>query len=333
MGRAWAGVLAVVFAPIVGAAEPTAPRTESVSFRSDDAARNVPDRFRLAPHSFVATVEPWLELTQSGVSVAKVRFASPVTSPHPQNNTVHAEFYRPLRAKGPRPAVLVLDILDGKQVVSRAEALWFAQHDIPALVVYMAYYGPRRNPADRVRLLMPDIEHSTAAMTQTVLDCRRATAWLAAQPGVDPDRLGVVGTSLGSFVAGLTAAAEPRLRTVCLLLGGGGLVDAFYDHPKAAGFRTAFQFIGGSKANLAKLIDPLDPLTYAPQLAGKRLLIMAASRDDVVPPAAAERLWRATGRPPIVWFDATHVGAAAYIFPAMGEMIRHIDPPATEARP
>lgn len=333
MIRSWVGLLAITLCPFAAAAEPSATRTESVSFRSDDAASNVPDRFRLAPHSFVATVEPWLELSQAGVSVSKVRFASPVTSPHLLNNTVHAEYYRPMNAKGQRPAVLVLDILDGSQRVSRAEALWLAQHDIPALVVYMAYYGPRRNPADRVRMLMPDIEHSTAAMTQTVLDCRRATAWLAAQPGVDADRLGVVGTSLGSFVAGLTAAAEPRLKTVCLLLGGGGLVDAFYEHPKAATFRTAFQFIGGSKANIAKLIDPIDPLTYAPQLKDKRLLLLAASRDDVVPPTAAERLWKATGKPPIVWFDATHVGAAAYIFPAMGEIIRHIDPPATDAKP
>ena len=326
MPRVISSGLFALFATLPAFALPATARKEAVAFRSDDVADNVPERFRLAPHSFEATVEPWLELEQSGISVTKVRFPSPVVSPHPLNNTVHCEFYRPLKSTTSRPAVLVLDILDGKQIVSRGEAVWLAQHDIPALVVYMAYYGPRRDPNDKTRMLMPDIEHSTSAMRQTVLDCRRATAWLAQQPGIDANRLGIVGTSLGSFVAGLTAAAEPKLKSVCLLLSGGGLVDAFYDHPKAAGFRTMYQLIGGSKQKLAKLIDPLDPLTYAKQLSGKKLLLIAASRDDVVPPSAAERLWKATGKPPIVWVNATHVGAATYLFRGMNAVVNHLDP-------
>ncbi|MFO0935971.1 MAG: prolyl oligopeptidase family serine peptidase [Gemmataceae bacterium] len=304
-------------------------KRETVEFRSNDEADGVPERFRLAPHSFEVTREPWLVLEQSGITVTKLRFPSAVKSPHPLNNTVHAEYFQPIRAKSSHPAVIVLDILDGKQIVSRGEAIWLAQHDIPALVVYMAYYGPRRDPQLPVRMLMPDIEHSVSAMRQTVLDCRRAAAWLAQQPGVDPERLGVVGTSLGSFVAGLTAAAEPRIKTACLLLSGGGLVDAFYDHPKAAPFRTAFQLIGGSKQKLAKLIDPLDPLTYAKELSHKKLLFIAARRDDVVPPSAAERLWNATGKPPIVWVDSTHVGAAVFLFQAMNRVVEHIENPGS----
>ena len=317
--------LMVIASPSIVFAEPP-KRTESVTFQSNDERDNTPERFRLASHTFEATVEPWLELEQSGVRVSKVRFESPVTSPHPINNTVHCEYYCPIQSTTARPAVLVLDILDGKQVVSRGEAVWLAQHNIPALVIYMAYYGPRRDPNDKTRMLMPDVEHSTAAMRQTVLDCRRATAWLSQQPGVDSNRLGVVGTSLGSFVAGLTAAAEPKLKSVCLLLSGGGLVEAFYEHPKADGFRTLHKFIGGSKEQLAKLIDPLDPLTYAKQLTGKKLLLIAASRDDVVPPSAATRLWNATGKPTIVWVNSTHVGAVAYVFQAMNLVIGHLDP-------
>lgn len=304
------------------AAEPAATRKTTVSFAGDEA--KVPADFRLEPHSFTVESEPWLDLPLSGVTVDKVRFPSPVTSPYPSNNTVHCEYYRPRSMSSQRPAVIVLDILDGKQVVSRGEAVWLAQHDIPALVVYMAYYGPRRPANSPVRMLMPDIDHSVAAIRQTVLDCRRATAWLAEQPNVDPKRLGIVGTSLGSFVSGVTAAAEPRLQTACLLLSGGGLVDAFYEHPKARGFKTFHELIGGRKETLSKLIDPVDPLTYASQLKNKRLLLIAASRDDVVPPVAAERLWKATDKPRIVWVDATHVGAAAYAFTAMNAVIDHV---------
>jgi dienelactone hydrolase len=295
----------------------------TVSFHSDDAKANVPDRFRLAPHEFPAEVTKHFDLTYSGVEVYDVRFPSPVASLHPENNTVYAEYFRP-KGKGPFPAVVVLDILDGKQLVSRGEAMWLAQHDVAAMIVYMAYYGPRRPAGTRIRMLSPDVDKSVAAITQSVLDCRRAAAWLASRPELDPDRLGIVGTSLGSFVGGVAAAAEPRFKNVCLLLGGGGLVDAFYDHPKLAGFQALVRIVVGSKERLKKLIDPVDPLTYAEQLKGKRLLLIGASRDDVVPPAAMERLWAATGKPKILWVDATHVGAAFYTFPAMRAVVEHV---------
>ena len=134
----------------------------------------------------------------------------------------------------------------------------------------------------------------------------------------------MVGTSLGSFLGGVTAAAEPRITSACLLLGGGGLVDAFSDHPQAAIVLQGLRLIGFNKESLKKQIAWADPLTFAPQLKEKRLLLIGASRDDVVPPKAMKRLWEATGEPKVLWLDATHVGAAAYAFKAMNAVIAHI---------
>src|SRR5207244_5155587 len=114
------------------------------------------------------------------------------------------------------PAVIVLDILDGAAVVARGEAVWLAQHGVASLFVHMAHYGPRRPPGSKVRLLSPNIEQTMAAIRQTVLDCRCATAWLANRPEIDANRLGLVGTSLGSLIGANVAAAEPRLKNVCL---------------------------------------------------------------------------------------------------------------------
>jgi dienelactone hydrolase len=308
---------------LAGFAPAAEPVKSIVAFvpAGDDAA--VPERFRLDRHTFPVELEKKYDLPASGVEIHKLRFPSPVETPHTENNTVHCEYFVP-KGKANVPAVLVLDILDGAQVVSRGEAMWLAQNDVAALVVQMAYYGPRRPAKERVRLLSPDIDHSVKAITQTVLDCRRAAAWLATRPEVDAKKLGIVGTSLGSFVGGLVAAAEPRLGSACLLLGGGDLVDAFYNHPKAAPFRAINELLGGGKEKLQKLIAPVDPITYAKWLKGKRLLLIAASRDDVVPPEAMKRLWAATGEPKLIWLDATHVGAAAYVFPTMKAVIAHL---------
>ncbi|QEL13918.1 alpha/beta hydrolase family protein [Limnoglobus roseus] len=308
---------------IATAEEPIARGT--VEYVPPVGDESVSERFRLPKHTFECEFQLKYDLPMSGVTVSTLRFPSPVVTPHPENNTVHCEYFAPT-GKTNIPAVLVLDILDGAQVVSRGEAMWLAQNGVGALVVQMAYYGPRRPTKEKVRLLSVDIEHSVKAVTQTVLDCRRATAWLAARPEVNAKKLGIVGTSLGSFVGGVTAAAEPRLTSACLLLGGGDLVDAFYNHPKAAPFRKVNELFGGSKDALKKLIDPIDPITYAAQLKRKdfHLLLIAASRDDVVPPAAMKRLWEATGQPKILWLDATHVGAAAYVFPVMKAVIQHM---------
>jgi cephalosporin-C deacetylase-like acetyl esterase len=191
------------------------------------------------------------------------------------------------------------------------------------MVVYMAHYGPRRPPGSKVRLISTDVLGSIDGVKQTVLDVRCAVAWLASRPEIDADNIGVVGTSLGSLVGAIVAANEPRMKNVCLVLTGGGLVDAFYDHPKAAPYRPIVDLLGGKFA-LKLLIGPVDPLTYAKQLKGKNLLMLCASRDDIVPPAAAKRLWEATGKQRIVWYDATHVGAALYLMPMLHEMTEHV---------
>ena len=129
--------------------------------------------------------------------------------------------------------------------------------------------------------------------------------------------------SLGSSISALTGAMEPRLNRVVMLLGGGGLVDAFFDHPKAKPFIQAADFVGLTKEKLKKMIAPADPLTYAELLKERKLLMIAASRDDVVPPIAAQRLWEATGKPKIIWVDSTHVGTAMHVFQMAGPIVEH----------
>src|SRR5205807_4420646 len=143
-----------------------------------------------------------------------------------------------------------------------------------------------------------------AAVRQTVLDLRLVTAWMESRPELDGRRLGILGTSLGSFMAALTAEMEPRLGRVAVLLGGGGFVQGYYDHPYAAGFRLAFEALGGTRERLGNLIAPVDPLTCAENLKDRKLLILAARNDEIVPPKMAELLWQATGKQKIIWYNA-----------------------------
>ncbi len=308
------------------AADPVTRGTVKPSV-AGDAAAGVAAEYRLSPAPFDFESKLKYDLKYSGVDVIAVTFATAKPSPHPANNTVYCEYFRPKGVTKPGPGVLVLDILDGAGVVSRGQAMWLAVHGIPAVCMTMPYYGPRRPDeasAGKQRFLSTNVSQSLEHIRQCVLDARRTVAWLATQPEVDPERLGLLGTSLGSFMGGIVAGSEPRVKNVCLLLGGGGLVDAFAQHPRGFLAFETLRLIGISKGMLKRMIVGVDPITYASQLKAKRLLLIAASHDDIVPPVAMRQLWEATGRPRLLWYDTTHVGSAQFTFPIMNAVMAQL---------
>src|SRR5438445_347559 len=83
-------------------------------FKPAGDQKNVPARYRLEARDFTYEMEKKNDLPAVGVSVYRVRFPSPVKTATLENNTVHAEYYRPA-GQGPFPGVIVLDITGGNQ--------------------------------------------------------------------------------------------------------------------------------------------------------------------------------------------------------------------------
>src|SRR5262245_16012394 len=316
----WVLLGSLLAAPV--GAEEIERKAESGKVHFVPAAGKVPSYHELGEHTFPFTLRSRTSFPVAGISISDLTFPSPVDSPHDQNNTVYAEYYRPT-GKGPYPAVIVLDILDGGEIVPRTQASMLAQNGVAALHVKMAYYGARRPPGSSARLVSPNLPMTLAAIRQTVLDCRRATAWLESRPEIEGKKLGIMGTSLGSFLAALTAESEPKISKVALLFGGGGFVEGYCDHPKARPVFENIAKIGITKDVLKTVIAKVDPLTCADYLKGRDVLLIAAKRDDVVPPKMAEAMWEACGKPKIVWYDTTHYGAVFYVLPALKQVLEH----------
>jgi dienelactone hydrolase len=288
--------------------------------------KQLPELFRLAERECRYELAHRRDMPALGVTLYDLRFPSPYESKHPENNTVHAEYYRP-EGKGPFPAAVVLDITGGNQMLSRHISNHLARHGVAGLFVQMAYYGKRRPPGSNLRLLMSDLPHTKRAVTQTVLDVRMAAAWLASRPEVDAKRIGVTGTSLGSFISALSSEMEPRLGRCCVLLGGGGFVDGFAGHPAAAPAVATLELMGLKRDGIKKLIAPIDPITYAGRLKKRKLLIMAATKDEMVPPSMARMLYEASGKQEIVWYESGHFTAAIEVADAMERLLKHFKEP------
>jgi hypothetical protein len=332
MQQRWnAFAVVAAFAAVVGPLRAENATSGNVDFVPLGDQSDIPARYRLEKHEFAWQMSPIRDLPVAGVEVYEVRFPSPVVTKYPENNTVHCEFYRPV-GDGPFPAVIVLDITGGNQKLSRIFARHLAQNKIAGLFVQMAYYGPRRPPGKSPRLLSPDVDQTIEAARQTVLDVRRATAWLESRPDVDPKQLGIMGTSLGSFVAALSAEMEPKLGRVCVLLGGGGFVDAYWNDPRVVPIRQVYELTGGSRKKIEQWIAPVDPITCAANLRDRKVLIVGAKHDEIVPPRMAENLWNATGRQKLIWLDSGHYTAAFYVFSSLSHVVEHFRPESAAGR-
>lgn len=140
---------------------------------------------------------------------AFLRFTSPVATPYAQNNSVHARWYP---AKGDS-AVVVLPQWNADAESHNALCRIFSFLGVAALRLSLPYHDLRKPPEIERSdyAVSANIGRTIDAARQAVLDARSCLDWLQAQ---GYRRFGIVGTSLGSCYAFITAAHEPRL-SVC----------------------------------------------------------------------------------------------------------------------
>ena len=141
----------------------------------------------------------------------RLEFESASVSPHPENNRVRLRVF-PARDRGrPRRAVVVLPQWNANEGghVGLCEGL--AYFGITALRLVLPYHEHRRPPelqrADYI--VSANVGQTLASNRQAVLDARRAVDWLEDQ---GYERIGIMGTSLGSCLSMLTMSHDPRIR-------------------------------------------------------------------------------------------------------------------------
>ena len=294
----------------------------------------------LAAYNFPAEPFAW-RLEPRGrtarYAVHHLTFPSPVTTPVAESNTVHGEYYVPRPARGAGPAALVLHILDGRFLVARAVCRYFAGQGTPALLVMMPYYGPRR-PKGRslAGYYREDPRRILDALRATALECRRAACWLQTRPEVAPDRIGVVGVSLGAIAGALAVGVDPRFTRNVLVLGGGDPAAILWHAPETAVVRAALVELGYSRERVQALAAGVDPIRFAGRVDPKTTLMINALADKTVPRDCTVRLWKAMGRPPIEWLLSGHYSAILYIpaiLPTAHHFVVHGRRPEPAARP
>jgi dienelactone hydrolase len=214
----------------------------------------------------------------AGGEAGRLTFPSALVTPHPFNNTVHGRLFR---AKDKRRAVVVLPQWNSDEGGHIGLSQLLARVGVTALRLSLPYHD-RRMPPELSRadyIVSANIVRTVQVCRQAVMDTRRALWWLRDQ---GYERLGLLGTSLGSCLAMLTASHEPLVRAQAL-----NHVSPFFADVVWQGLSTEHVRAGleghMQLERLRELWRPISPWSYLERARGKKTLLVYAKYDLTFP--------------------------------------------------
>lgn len=206
-----------------------------------------------------------------------LRFPSAIGTPHEVNNTVHARWFPAESPRGQRRAVVVLPQWNSDPEGHVGLCRLLNRFGLSALRLSLPYHDLRMPPeltrADYI--VSSNVGRTAQVCRQAVLDARRAVWWLR---DCGYESLGILGTSLGSCLAMLTAAHEPLLRTAALNHISPYFADVVWEGLSTRHVRQGLD--GGIDLDrLRRLWMPISPFPYLDRMRGKRVLLVYARYD------------------------------------------------------
>jgi hypothetical protein len=243
----------------------------------------------------------------------EVTFPSVLKSPFAPNNTVWAHFSVPASAKD-APCIVILPVMAAPNIwIERRFINRFERDGFAVLWLEMPYQFHRRvdpsQPSGQV-FLGRTAKRLAFNFRQSVLDARRALAWVKARPEVDPKRLGLFGISLGGMVGSAAYSVDPAPKHAVFLLAGADFPDLVVHSAMTAPFLKKSRI---DPADIKKEWVGIDPLDYKDRNAGKTPLLVNASWDHVIPKANALKLHEAFPSSRQVWVPLGHYSAILHL--------------------
>jgi dipeptidyl aminopeptidase/acylaminoacyl peptidase len=171
------------------------------------------------------------------------------------------------------------------------------------------------------------------------VDHRRVVDWIETQPDLDPRRIGIFGISMGGIKGALLLPLEKRISAAAIGLAGGDLpyIMAHSTEPGVAKRREKEL----KERNLTleeceqKLREILkfDPLRYASYVDPKKVLLVLARYDTVVPIEKGLELKEKMGNPETIMLPSGHYSAALSIPYIKSQAFDFFEKRFTEAQP
>jgi dienelactone hydrolase len=232
----------------------------------------------------------YAELADHGVEAAWIPF---------QDKVVPAWFHLPPGYKGGRiPVVIAIPGMDSYKEVNVA---LYGDRWLNRGIAVLAIDGPGQYEAPILGVYF-SVENWVAA-SKPIVD------WLAARPEIDPERIGVTGTSFGSFFGTILTANEPRIRACAVMsvCHEPGCHTIFQEASPT--FKKRFMYMSGY-TDEAKFDEFRKTITWEGHAEKIRVpyLCVAGEAEELSPLEYSERLVRSVNGPKrmVVYQDSRH---------------------------
>jgi dienelactone hydrolase len=232
------------------------------------------------------TPDPRLDEKVRGTHADFLRFTSPVSTPFPENNLVNARWFP---ARG-RRAVVLLPHWNSDAISYNALCRVLNYMGIAVLRLSMPYHDIRR-PAEIDRAdyaVSANIGRTLDSVRQGVIDARCCLDWLESQ---GYNRLGIVGTSLGSCYAFIATAHDSRIKVAAFNHASTYFADVVWHGQSTRHIREGLEQ-GIDLENLRQVWRAVSPMVYFDKFSRwpRRSLIIYAKYDMTFLPEFSEQV-------------------------------------------
>lgn len=187
------------------------------------------------------------------------------------------------------------------------------------VIVAAISYPYEANPYAKGLAVLPAIPEFSRALRDITPAVLLALNYLATQPYVDPQRMELVGISLGAFLISVPAALDERVRRVWLVHGAGNPQQVIAHNLR---HRIRHDGVRNLTASLLMLLSSgeyLRPEKWVGRIAPRKLVVINARQDERLPATAIEDLHQVLPEhTEVIWTEGQHVE------PGRKEVIRQL---------
>lgn len=179
----------------------------------------------------------------------------------------------------------------------QAPARRWAKHGWTVLAIDLAEHGERATTTPTDPLIRRRLVTKPAFVAQSVADLSAGVDLLATTEGVDANRIGYAGFSLGGMLGTVFCAGEPRIRAAAIVIAGSFAYQRYWERGTT----------DEERERRRRAAEATDPAFFAAAIAPRPFLMVNTVDDPIFPREAVETLFAAAGEPKeLRWRPGTH---------------------------
>ena len=277
-------------------------------------------------------------------SIIKITSPSYITTGYANNDTNIAYLYMPNELKHNKVIVLIHGMGSRNVRYLKYFGHAFAKKGVPLMMQILPFHNERKieNAKDGIKFLQDDIDESLRDFRQAVIDARANMNFLESL-GLATSGFSTIGFSFGGMIATILTAVDKRVDSSLLVVTGGNYQYITWESLATKLIRNKYETESDyesygcnykkcielhknynetlSKIHSAEDIEKMefpkgcylfDPLTFAPLIKGRQVVIVRAIFDEIFPKESTLELKNAIGTAKMINIFADHYTAILY---------------------